>query len=573
MANISIEAPDVVRGQPYPGAPDNWKRFFTFSTDHKVIGIQYIVTAFFFFLLAGLFAMVMRGELITPDADLVDRTVYNALFTLHGSMMIFFWTFPVLVGLGNYLVPIMIGARDMAFPRLNAVSFWLIPVAGLLMLVSFLLPSGPAQSGWWSYPPVSLQNPTGNILNGQVLWILSVALSGVSSIMGGVNFVTTIFKMRAPGMTLFRMPAFVWAVLAAQLIQLYALPSLTGGAIMLLLDITAGTSFFAPERGGNPILYQHFFWFYSHPAVYVMVLPAFGTFSEVLPVHSRKPLFGYRVVAGSSLAITFISGIVWVHHMFASATPAWMRMFFMVTTMLVAVPSGIKVFGWVATIWGGKIRFTTPMLFALGGISNWLFAGITGIFLGSAPIDIHVHNTYFVVGHFHYVLYGTITFGIFAALYHWFPKMTGRMYFEGLGVLHFILTYVGTQAIFLPMHPLGLMGMPRRVASYDPEFAFWNVVASLGGFLLGVSVVPFILNMVSAWIRGDKAGDNPWRAYGLEWLTTSPPSVENFEETPIVLAGPYGYGRTQPLVENNPNPGMITPMPGLIKTEVQEAVQ
>jgi cytochrome c oxidase subunit I len=388
MTNISIDAPDVVRGQPYPGAPDNWKRFFTFSTDHKVIGIQYIVTAFFFFLLAGLFAMVMRGELITPDADLVDRTVYNALFTLHGSMMIFFWTFPVLVGLGNYLVPIMIGARDMAFPRLNAVSFWLIPVAGLLMLVSFLLPSGPAQSGWWSYPPVSLQNPTGNILNGQVLWILSVALSGVSSIMGGVNFVTTIFKMRAPGMTLFRMPAFVWAVLAAQLIQLYALPSLTGGAIMLLLDITAGTSFFAPERGGNPILYQHFFWFYSHPAVYVMVLPAFGTFSEVLPVHARKPLFGYRVVAASSIAITFISGVVWVHHMFASATPPWMRMFFMLTTMLVAIPSGIKVFGWVATIWGGKIRFTTAMLFALGGISNWLFAGITGIFLGSAPIDI-----------------------------------------------------------------------------------------------------------------------------------------------------------------------------------------
>lgn len=573
MTNISIDAPDVVRGQPYPGAPDNWKRFFTFSTDHKVIGIQYIVTAFFFFLLAGLFAMVMRGELITPDADLVDRTVYNALFTLHGSVMIFFWTFPVLVGLGNYLVPIMIGARDMAFPRLNAVSFWLIPVAGLLMLVSFLLPSGPAQSGWWSYPPVSLQNPTGILINGQVLWLLSVATSGVSSIMGGVNFVTTIFKMRAPGMTWFRMPAFVWAVLAAQLIQLYALPALTGGAIMLLFDLTVGTSFFAPERGGNPVLYQHFFWFYSHPAVYVMVLPAFGVFSEVLPVHARKPLFGYRVVASSSLIITFISGIVWVHHMFASATPAWMRMFFMVTTMLVAVPSGIKVFGWVATIWGGKIRFTTPMLFALGGISNWLFAGITGIFLGSAPIDIHVHNTYFVVGHFHYVLYGTIAFGIFAALYHWFPKMTGRKYYEGLGVVHFILTYIGTQAIFLPMHPLGLMGMPRRVSSYDPEFAFWNVVASLGGFLLGVSIVPFILNMVSAWIRGDKAGDNPWRAYGLEWLTTSPPSVENFEETPIVIASPYGYGRTQPLVENNPNPGMIQPMPGLIKSSVESVVQ
>jgi cytochrome c oxidase subunit 1 len=387
--------------------------------------------------------------------------------------------------------------------------------------------------------------------------------------MGAVNFVTTIFKMRAPGMTWFKTPAFVWAVLAAQLIQLYGLPALTGGAIMLLLDLTVGTSFFAPERGGNPVLYQHFFWFYSHPAVYVMVLPAFGIFSEVLPVHARKPLFGYPVIAVSSVLITFISAFVWVHHMFASATPGWMRMFFMVTTMLVAVPSGIKVFGWVATIWGGKIRFTTPMLFALGGISNWVFAGITGIFLGSVPLDIHLNNTYFVVGHFHYVLYGVIVMGIYAAFYHWFPKMTGRMYYEGLGKLHFVLTYLGIALTFIPMHPLGFMGMPRRVASYDLEFAYWNVIASLGSFLLGVSVVPFILNMVSGWIRGEKAGENPWRAYGLEWLTTSPPAVENFEETPIVIAGPYGYGRTEPLVANNPNPDSINPMPGLVESSTE----
>jgi cytochrome c oxidase subunit 1 len=556
MTNISIESPEAVRGQPYPGAPDNWKRFFTFSTDHKVIGIQYIVTSFVFFLIGGLLSMVMRGELITPEADLVDRTVYNALFTMHGSIMLFMWTFPVLVGLGNYLVPLMIGARDMAFPRLNAVSFWMIPVVGILMLASFLVPGGASQSGWWAYPPVSLQNPTGNLLNGQVLWILAVAISGVSSIMGAVNFVTTIFRMRAPGMTWFKTPAFVWAVLGAQLIQLYGLPALTGGAIMLLLDITIGTSFFAPERGGNPILYQHFFWFYSHPAVYVMILPAFGMFSEILPVHARKPLFGYRVIAASSILITVVSGMVWVHHMFASATPSWMRILFMVTSMLVAIPSGIKVFGWVATIWGGKIRFTTPMLFALGGISNWLFAGITGIFLASVPIDIHVNNTYFVVGHFHYVLYGAIVMGIYAGIYHWFPKMTGRMYYEGLGKLHFALTYLGTALTFLPMHPAGLMGMPRRVASYDLEFAYWNVIASLGGFLLGLSTLPFILNMVSSWIRGDKVGNNPWRAYGLEWLTSSPPTVENFEETPIVVSRPYGYGSNEPLVGNVPNPGL-----------------
>ncbi|MBD2257964.1 cytochrome c oxidase subunit I [Pseudanabaena sp. FACHB-2040] len=548
MTNAPVEAIEVARAQPYPGAPDNWKRFFTFSTDHKVIGIQYIVTSFFFFLVGGLFSMVMRGELITPEADLIDRTVYNALFTMHGSVMLFLWTFPVLVGIGNYLVPLMIGARDMAFPRLNAVSFWLIPVVGVLMIGSFLAPGGPSQSGWWAYPPVSLQNPSGSLINGQVLWLLAVAISGVSSIMGGVNFVTTIFRMRAPGMGWFRMPAFVWSVLAAQLIQLYGLPSLTAGAVMLLLDITAGTSFFAPERGGNPVLYQHFFWFYSHPAVYVMVLPVFGIFSEVIPVHARKPLFGYRVIAVSSILITFISATVWVHHMFASATPSWMRILFMVTSMLVGVPTGIKIFGWVATLWGGKIRLTTPMLFAIAGFVNFVFAGITGIMLASVPIDIHVNNTYFVVGHFHYVIYGTIVYGIYAGLYHWFPKMTGRMYYEGLGKVHFALTLLGTNLTFWPMHPLGLMGMPRRVASYDPEFAFWNVIASLGGFLLGISVLPFILNMVSSWVQGEKAGDNPWRAIGLEWLTSSPPPVENFEEIPTVISGPYGYGKDEPLV-------------------------
>ncbi|HEY9878933.1 MAG TPA: cytochrome c oxidase subunit I [Leptolyngbyaceae cyanobacterium] len=556
MTNAPTEAIEVTRAQPFPGAPDNWKRFFTFSTDHKVIGIQYIVTSFFFFLVGGLFSMVMRGELISPDADLIDRTVYNALFTMHGSVMLFLWTFPVLVGIGNYLVPLMIGARDMAFPRLNAVSFWLIPLVGVLMIGSFLAPGGPSQSGWWAYPPVSLQNPTGSLINGQVLWLLAVAISGVSSIMGGVNFVTTIFRMRAPGMGWFRTPAFVWSVLAAQLIQLYGLPALTAGAVMLLLDITVGTSFFAPERGGNPVLYQHFFWFYSHPAVYVMVLPVFGMFSEVLPVHARKPLFGYRVIAVSSVLITFISATVWVHHMFASATPGWMRILFMVTSMLVGVPTGIKIFGWVATIWGGKIRLTTPMLFAIAGFVNFVFAGITGIMLASVPIDIHVNNTYFVVGHFHYVIYGTIVYGIYAGLYHWFPKMTGRMYYEGLGKVHFILTLIGTNLTFWPMHPLGLMGMPRRVASYDPEFAFWNVIASLGGFLLGISVLPFILNMVSSWIQGEKAGDNPWRAIGLEWLTSSPPPVENFEEIPTVIAGPYGYGKNEPLVAGGASPAM-----------------
>ncbi|MDJ0576075.1 MAG: cytochrome c oxidase subunit I [Xenococcaceae cyanobacterium MO_234.B1] len=528
----------------------SWRRYFSFSTDHKVIGIQYIVTAFFFYLVAGIFAMIMRGELITPEPDLVDRTVYNALFTMHGTIMLFGWMFPVLAGFANYLVPIMIGARDMAFPRLNAVAFWMVPVFGIMFILSFLVPGGPAQAGWWSYPPVSVQNPTGQWLNGEFIWLLAVTISGVSSIMGAVNIVTTILRMRCPGMSWFKMPVFVWTVLAAQIIQLFGLPALTAGAVMLLCDLSFGTTFFDPSQGGNPVLFQHFFWFYSHPAVYVMILPVFGIFSEVFPVYARKPLFGYKVVAVSSLIITGLSAVVWVHHMFASGTPGWMRMLFMFSTMLISVPTGIKVFAWVGTIWGGKIRLDTPMLFALGGLINFVFSGITGIMLSSVPIDIHVNNTYFVVGHFHYVIYGAIVFGLYGGIYHWFPKMTGKMYYEGLGKLHFWLTFIGTTLNFLPMHPLGLMGMPRRVASYDPEFAFWNVLASIGAFLLGMSTVPFLINMVSSWIAGKKAGDNPWRAIGLEWLLSSPPDVENFEELPIVIAEPYGYGKSEPLTEN-----------------------
>ncbi len=549
MTNLSVEAIAQIE-QPLPGAPDNWKRFFSFSADHKVIGIQYLVTAFFFFLIGGLLAMVMRGELITPESDLVDRAVYNAMFTMHGTIMLFLWTFPALLGLSNYLVPLMIGAKDMAFPKLNAVAFWMVPVFGFILMASFFVPGGPSQSGWWAYPPVSLQNPTGNLITGQTLWLVAVAISGVASIMGAVNFVTTIARMRAPGMHWFRMPVFVWTVLAAQIIQLIGLPALTAGAVMLLLDITAGTSFFDPAKGGDPVLFQHFFWFYSHPAVYVIILPIFGVFSEIFPVYARKPLFGYKVVAISSLVITGLSTVVWVHHMFASGTPGWMRMLFMATTMLISVPTGIKVFAWVATIWGGKLRLNTPMLFALGGLTMFVFAGVTGIMLAAVPFDIHVNNTYFVVGHFHYVIYGATVMGMYAAIYHWFPKMTGRMYSEGLGKLHFALTFIGTNLNFFPMHPLGLMGMPRRVASYDPEFAFWNVIASLGGFLLGMSTLPFLLNIIGSWVQGEQAPKNPWRAIGLEWLISSPPSAENFEELPIVIAEPYGYGKSEPLVSN-----------------------
>lgn len=546
MTNISVE--DITSDVPQHESRTDWKQYFSFSTDHKVIGIQYIVTAFILFLVGGVFAMIIRGELITPESDLVDRSVYNALFTMHGTVMLFGWTFPILTGFANYLVPLMIGARDMAFPRLNAVAFWMIPIAAILLMGSFFVPGGPAQAGWWSYPPVSLQNPTGNLINGEVIWLLAVAISGVSSIMGAINFVTTVVKMRAPGMTFFRMPIFVWNVFSAQIIQLFGLPVLTAGAVMLLLDLTVGTSFFDPAKGGDPVLFQHFFWFYSHPAVYVIILPVFGVFSEIFPVFARKPLFGYKIVAISSLLIAGVSGIVWVHHLYVSGTPGWMRMFFMLTTMFVSVPTGIKVFAWTATIWGGKLRFDTPMLFAFGALILFVFAGITGITLSSVPIDVHVNNTYYVVGHFHYVLYGTVTMGMFAAIYFWFPKMTGRMYYEGLGKLHFWLAFIGTNLNFLPMHPLGLQGMLRRVSSYAPEYQFWNIIASIGGFLLGVSTLPFILNIIGSWIHDQQAPKNPWRAIGLEWLVSSPPPVENFDKIPVVVGEPYSYGKSEPLV-------------------------
>ncbi|MBD2515883.1 cbb3-type cytochrome c oxidase subunit I [Nostoc sp. FACHB-973] len=532
---------------------NTWRQYFSFNTDHKVIGIQYMVMTFIFFLIGGLLAMLIRAELLTPESNLVDRPLYNGLFTMHGTIMIFLWIIPFNAGLSNYLVPLMIGARDMAFPLLNAISFWILPPAGLLLLSSFFLPNGTAQSGWWSYPPISLQIPGGELINGEFIWIVSLVLIGISSIMGAVNFVTTIFWMRAPGMTFFRMPVFVWSVLSAQLLQLINLPALTGALILLLLDLSVGTQFFKPDGNGDPIIYQHLFWFYSHPAVYIMALPAFGIFAEVLPAFSRNPLFGYRSVAIATLGIAAISIFVWAHHMFTSATPGWMRMTFMATSMLVAIPTGIKAFAWTATIWRSKLHLETPMLFAMGGAAMFIFGGVTGVMLAATPFDIHVNNTYFVVGHFHYIVFNTITMAIFAAIYYWFPKITGRMYAEGWGKLHFWLTFIPANITFFSMHPLGLQGMLRRVSSYDPQYQGWNVIASLASFLLGASTLPFIANIVGSWLYGPRAVDNPWHASGLEWTTSSPPPRDNFEEIPIVTRPPYDYGNPKYSVIENSN--------------------
>ena len=526
--------------------PEKWKwyDYFTFNVDHKVIGIQYLVTSFAFYLIGGLMALAMRAELATPNSDLLDPNLYNAFLTNHGTIMIFLWIVPGAIGgFGNYLVPLMIGARDMAFPKLNALAFWVTIPAGALLLGSFFF--GGAQAGWTSYPPLSLI--TAN--TAQSMWILAIVCAGTSSILGAVNFIITIWKMRVPSMDWDQMPLFCWAILATSILALFSTPVLAAGLVLLLFDINFGTSFFKPDAGGDVVMYQHLFWFYSHPAVYLMILPVFGIMSEVIPVHARKPIFGYKAIAYSSLTICLVGLFVWVHHMFTSGTPPWMRMFFTVSTLIVAVPTGVKIFSWVATLWGGKIRYTSAMLFAIGLLLMFVLGGLSGVTLGTAPVDIHVHDTYYVVAHFHYVLFGGSVFGIYAGFYHWFPKVTGHYLNEGLGKLHFVLTFIGTNLTFLPMHQLGLQGMPRRVAMYDPQFQTINQICTFGAFLLGVSVLPFLINAIWSWSRGAKAGGNPWDAKTLEWTTDSPPAIENWEVLPMVTQGPYAYGEEHLTVE------------------------
>ena len=522
-----------------------WQDYFTFCTDHKVIGVQYLVTAFFFYLVGGLLAEVMRTELATPDPDFVQPEFYNQLMTMHGSIMLFLWIIPAGGAFANYLIPLMIGAEDMAFPRLNAVAFWMIPPGGVFFLSSFFV--GTAQAGWTSYPPLSLVSGKW----GEEIWILSVLLLGTSSILGAINFVTTILKMRMPDMDIHSMPLFCWSMLATSALILLGTPVLAAALILLSFDLIAGTAFFNPAGGGDPIVYQHMFWFYSHPAVYIMVLPFFGVISEVLPVHARKPIFGYRAIAYSSLAIAFLGLIVWAHHMFTSGTPGWLRMFFMATTMIIAVPTGIKVFSWCATLWGGKLNLNSALLFGIGFLSSFLIGGLSGVMVASVPFDIHVHDTYFVVAHFHYVLFGGAVFGLFAAVYHWFPKMSGRMVNETWGRIHFILTFIGFNLTFLPMHPLGLQGMNRRIALYDPQFQTVNMICTIGSYILAVSTIPFIINIIWSVFKGEKAPRNPWCALTLEWQTASPPIIENFEEEPVLWAGPYEYGIDTESIDGN----------------------
>jgi cytochrome c oxidase subunit 1 len=515
----------------------SWRDYFRVNTDHKVIGVQYLTTTIFFMLTGGLIAMIFRAELARPGMQFVDPHTFNGLISVHAALMIFLFVIPAFAGLANFVIPLMLGAPDMAFPRLNALSFWMLPVGGALMLVSFVVPGGAFAAGWTNYAPLADVNPFGN-----VFFQMGVQWAGASSIATALNFLVTIITMRAPGMTFWRMPLLVWANFTTSLLVVIATPFIAASQFFLLFDRLVDTDFFRPDGDGYVLGYQHIFWFYSHPAVYIMMLPGFGIASEVISVMSRKPIFGYRLMALSLMAILFLGFSVWAHHMFVSGMADWLRIPMMITTLLIAVPTGIKVFSWLATLWEGKIRFNTPMLFALGFVSMFVIGGLSGIYLGAVPIDIATSDTYFVVAHIHYVLLGGSLFTILAGIYYWFPKMTGRMYDERLGKIHFWITFVAFNATFFPMHWVGIQGMPRRVADYVDRFADLNFFISVSSFVLGASFVLFLYNMISSWARGAPAPGNPWRALTLEWQVSSPPPIFNFDEIPQVVGSPYEYG-------------------------------
>src|SRR6195952_1929213 len=515
----------------------SWRDYFRVNTDHKVIGIQYVVTSFFFFFVGGLFAMLMRAELAQPGRQFVDSSTFNGLFSVHASLLIFLFIIPVFAGLANYVLPLMIGAPDMAFPRLNALSFWMLPLAGIMMLLSFAAPGGSFASGWTAYAPLSVTAP-----EGQVFFTIGVQFAGASSIATALNFLVTIITMRAPGMSFFRMPLLVWANFSTSLLVVIATPFIAASQFFVLLDRSLGFNFFEAGKGGDVLMYQHVFWFYSHPAVYIMMLPGFGIISEILAVKSRKPIFGYRMMAFSLLAIVVLGFTVWAHHMFVSGMQSWIRVPMMITTAIIAVPTGIKIFSWLATLWRGVLHLDTPMLFALGFLTMFTLGGISGVMLAMIPFTIHVSDTYFIVAHIHYVLFGGSLFTIFAGVYFWFPKMTGRMYDEKLGRLHFWATFIFFNATFAPMHLIGVQGMPRRVYDYADKFATWNLVISICAFILGLSTLVFAYNMVASWRGGARATANPWRAMTLEWQVSSPPPVFNFDQIPTVVGGPYEYG-------------------------------
>jgi cytochrome c oxidase subunit 1 len=520
--------------------PQGFVRRYVFSIDHKIIGIQYIVTAFVFFILSGLLAETIRTQLLNANGGFVSPETYNEVYSVHGSAMVWLVVIPILTGgFGNLIFPLQIGARDVAFPWLNMLSFWIFPVAGLMLFSSFLM--GAPTAGWTEYPPVSLQGAAGTSM-----WAAAIFLVGVSSTLTGINFVVTLLKMRAPGMTFTRMPLFCWGQFATAPLLMIATTALAAALAALFMERVFGVPFYDPTKGGSPVLWQHMFWFYSHPAVYIMVLPAFGIISEVLPTFARKPIFGYKLIAFSSMAIALAGFMVWAHHMFTSGLAPYLQLPFMILTFVIGIPTGIKIFSWTATLWGGKIHLTTAMLFAIGFIALFTCGGITGIFLAAVPYDLDVHGTYFVVAHFHYVLVGGSLMGVFAGMYYWFPKMSGRLLNETLGKIHFWLFFIGFNGTFLPMHWLGVEGMPRWVATYDPQFEFWNRFASVSSYVMAIGILLFFVNAIWSIRAGKKSGPNPWNGRTLEWMIPSPPHYYNFKHIPTVYGLPYDFSHPLP---------------------------
>jgi cytochrome c oxidase subunit 1 len=506
------------------------------TTDHKRIGLLYIGTSLVFFAAGGILALLMRAQLAQANEHFITKQSYNELFTIHGTTMIFLVVVPIFAGFANFLVPLMIGARDVAFPRLNALSYWFFLFGGVVLYLSFLAKYGAARSGWYAYPPLSAN--MFSLGHGQDLWILSLHLLSLGSILGAINFLATINNMRAPGMSWMRIPLFVWSIEIYSALLLLVLPVLSVGLTLLLLDRQVGTHFFEPQGGGNAILYQHFFWFFGHPEVYVMILPAMGIISEVIPVFSRKPIFGYKAIAFSTVAIGFYSMLVWAHHMFSVGLPNFLNVFFMLSSMVIAVPTGVKIFNWLATTWRGNLIFDTAMLWALGFIAVFTIGGLSGIFLAAFPVDWQVTDTYYVVAHMHYVLFGGSVFGIFAGLYYWWPKMFGRMLDERLGKAHFWLVFLGFNLTFFPQHLLGLLGMPRRVYTYS-EHGLWqtyNLISSIGSGVMAIGLLLFVVNVVQTSRKGPRAVNDPWLADTLEWYTTSPPPPHNFDRLPYITS-------------------------------------
>jgi cytochrome c oxidase subunit I len=534
---MAATIPEVLTPIPQVVARDverertGWTSWVT-TTDHKKIGIMYLVLTFVFFMLGGVEALLMRLQLSQANNTLLDPKTYNELFTMHGTTMIFLFVVPIMAGFGNYLVPLMIGARDMAFPKLNALSFWLLVAGGLVFYGSIFF--NPPECGWTCYAPLSSKSYLPN--GGVDAWIYLIHLTGLSSLIGAVNFYATIANMRAQGMGWGRLPLFVWAILTYSVLLILALPVIAAAVTMLLTDRHFGTTFYDASRGGSPLLWQHLFWFFGHPEVYIMVLPGFGIISEVIPVFSRKPIFGYKAIAAATVVIAFLGLLVWAHHMFATPSPTFVLVFFMLGSFLIAVPTGVKIFNWVATLWRGTVEFKTALLFAVGFIGTFLIGGITGVFLAVFPVDWQLTDTYFVVAHLHYVLMGGAVFAVFAGIYYWFPKITGRLLSEGLGKASFWLILIGFHTTFLIQHSLGLDGMPRRIYEYADvgHLELYNLISTIGSFILATGILVTVFNVVRSVKRGPIAGPDPWKANTLEWFTTSPPPVNNFDIVPRI---------------------------------------